>query len=71
MIAADAYSRAEELRGEGDGSLPIYAAAFSQTLISPVLSQHQHLCERFENKSDCWCSTPAPEFFRYLKQSAN
>jgi len=73
VIAADAYSRAEELRGEGDGkSAAIYAAAFSQDAdFYRFYRSINAYVNVFENKSDLLVLDPNSEFFRYLKQSAN
>jgi membrane protease subunit HflC len=73
VIAADAYSRAEELRGEGDGkSAAIYAAAFSQDAdFYRFYRSINAYVNVFESKSDLLVLDPNSEFFRYLKQSAN
>ena len=73
VIAADAYSRAEELRGEGDGkSAAIYAAAFSQDAdFYRFYRSINAYVNVFENKSDLLVLDPNSEFFRYMKQSAN
>jgi membrane protease subunit HflC len=73
VIAADAYSRAEELRGEGDGkSAAVYAAAFSQDAdFYRFYRSINAYVNVFENKSDLLVLDPNSEFFRYLKQSAN
>jgi membrane protease subunit HflC len=73
VIAADAYSQAEDLRGEGDGkSAAIYAAAFSQDAdFYRFYRSINAYVNVFENKSDLLVLDPNSEFFRYLKQSAN
>jgi membrane protease subunit HflC len=73
VIAADAYSRAEELRGEGDGkSSNIYASAFSQ---DPEFYRFYRSVNAyvnvFESKNDLLVLDPNSEFFQYLKQSGN
>jgi modulator of FtsH protease HflC len=73
VISADAYSRAEELRGEGDGkSAAIYAAAFSQDAdFYRFYRSINAYVNVFESKNDLLVLDPNSEFFRYLKQSAN
>jgi len=71
VIAADAYRKAEETRGEGDAkSAAIYAAAFSQ---DPDFYRFYRSINAyvnvFEDKSDLLVVDPESEFFRYLKQS--
>ncbi|HET6470552.1 MAG TPA: protease modulator HflC [Pseudomonadales bacterium] len=71
VIAADAYRKAEETRGEGDAkSAAIYAAAFSQ---DPDFYRFYRSINAyvnvFEDKSDLLVIDPESEFFRYLKQS--
>jgi len=71
VIAADAYRKAEETRGEGDAkSAAIYAAAFNQ---DPDFYRFYRSINAyvnvFEDKSDLLVIDPDSEFFRYLKQS--
>jgi len=71
VIAADAYRKAEETRGDGDAkSAAIYAAAFSQ---DPDFYRFYRSINAyvnvFEDKSDLLVIDPESEFFRYLKQS--
>ena len=71
VIAADAYKKAEETRGEGDAkSAAIYAAAFNQ---DPDFYRFYRSINAyvnvFEDKSDLLVIDPESEFFRYLKQS--
>lgn len=73
VIAADAYSRAEELRGEGDGkSSATYAAAFGA---DPEFYRFYRSVNAyvnvFESKNDLLVLDPNSEFFQYLKQSGN
>jgi modulator of FtsH protease HflC len=73
VIAADAYRRAEELRGEGDGkSAAVYAAAFSQDAdFYRFYRSINAYVNVFENKNDLLVLDPNSEFFKYLKQSAD
>jgi membrane protease subunit HflC len=71
VIAADAYRKAEETRGEGDAkSAAIYAAAFNQ---DPDFYRFYRSINAyvnvFEDKTDLLVIDPESEFFRYLKQS--
>jgi membrane protease subunit HflC len=71
VIAADAYRKAEETRGEGDAkSAAIYASAFNQ---DPDFYRFYRSINAyvnvFEDKSDLLVVDPESEFFRYLKQS--
>ena len=71
VIAAEAYRRAEELRGEGDGkSAGIYAAAYSKDpdfyRFYRSINAYQNV---FESKNDLLVLDPNSEFFKYLKQS--
>jgi len=71
VIAADAYRKAEETRGDGDAkSAAIYAAAFNQ---DPDFYRFYRSINAyvnvFEDKSDLLVIDPESEFFRYLKQS--
>jgi modulator of FtsH protease HflC len=73
VIAADAYRRAEELRGEGDGkSAAIYAAAYNKDpdfyRFYRSINAYQNV---FESKGDLLVLDPNSEFFKYLKQSSN
>jgi membrane protease subunit HflC len=73
VIAADAYRRAEELRGEGDGkSAAIYAAAYNKDpdfyRFYRSINAYQNV---FETKNDLLVLDPNSEFFKYLKQSSN
>src|SRR5262245_19115733 len=64
VIAADAYSRAEDVRGEGDGkSAAIYAAAFSQDAdFYRFYRSINAYVNVFENKSDLLVLDPNSEF---------
>jgi len=71
VIAADAYRKAEETRGDGDAkSAAIYATAFNQ---DPDFYRFYRSINAyvnvFEDKSDLLVIDPESEFFRYLKQS--
>ena len=71
VIAAEAYRKAEETRGEGDAkSAAIYAAAFNQ---DPEFFRFYRSINAyvnvFEDKTDLLVLDPESEFFRYLKQS--
>jgi membrane protease subunit HflC len=71
VIAAEAYRKAEETRGEGDAkSAAIYAAAFNQ---DPDFFRFYRSINAYVNvfaaPSDLLVLDPSGEFFRYLKQS--
>jgi membrane protease subunit HflC len=71
VIAADAYRKAEETRGDGDAkSASIYSAAFDQ---DPDFFRFYRSINAYVNvfgdESDMLVLDPSSEFFRYLKQS--
>ncbi len=73
VILAEAYSRAEEIRGEGDaGAAAIYAAAFNKDQefyeFSRSMSAYQQV---FSNKGDVLLIQPDSEFFKYIKKNKN
>ncbi len=68
VIAADAYRRAEEIRGEGDGrAASIYAGAFNQ---DPEFYRFYRsinaYTQVFSSKDDLLVVDPSSEFFQYL-----
>jgi len=71
VIEADAYRRAEQIRGEGDArSTKTYAAAFNQ---DPEFYEFYRSINAYANvfreKSDMLVLDPSSEFFKYLTSS--
>jgi modulator of FtsH protease HflC len=68
VIAAEAYRRAEEIRGDGDSrAAAIYAAAFNQDpeFYSFYRSINAYV-NVFRDKDDLMVLDPNSDFFRYL-----
>jgi modulator of FtsH protease HflC len=68
VIAADAYRRAEQIRGEGDSrAAAIYAAAYNQDPefygFYRSINAYTHV---FSDKNDLLVVDPGSDFFRYL-----
>ena len=68
VILAEAYKKAEELRGEGDAEAAgIYAESFSQDPeFYEFTRSMKAYVETFENKSDVMLIDSDSEFFKYL-----
>ena len=71
VIGADAYRRAEELRGEGDAtSAATYAAAYNKDPDFYRFYRSTNAYRNvFESKGDLLVLDPSSEFFKYLKKS--
>ena len=70
MIVANAYSKAQAAKGEGDAKASaIYAKAFSQ---NPEFYSFYRSLEAyrssFSNRSDVLVLDPSSDFFRYFKK---
>ncbi|HIE89420.1 MAG: protease modulator HflC [bacterium] len=72
VLLAEAYSKAEEVRGEGDAlAARIYAAAYTQDKDFYEFSRSMTAYQRtFSNKGDILLIQPDSEFFKYLNNSA-
>lgn len=72
VLLAEAYSKAEEVRGEGDAlAARIYAAAYTQDKEFYEFTRSMTAYQRtFSNKGDILLIQPDSEFFKYLKNSA-
>ena len=72
VLLAEAYSKAEEVRGEGDAlAARIYAAAYNQDKDFYEFSRSMTAYQRtFSNKGDILLIQPDSEFFKYLNNSA-
>jgi membrane protease subunit HflC len=70
VIAAEAYKRAEQARGEGDArASAIYADAFSRDAEFYAFYRSINAYQRtFSSKDDVLLLGPDSEFFRYLKK---
>lgn len=70
VILAEAYSMAEEIRGEGDATAAgIYAAAFQKDRQFYEFYRSMAAYQRtFSNKGDVLLIQPDSEFFKYLNQ---
>lgn len=70
VILAEAYSTAEEIRGEGDATAAgIYAAAFQKDRQFYEFYRSMAAYQRtFSNKGDVLLIQPDSEFFKYLNQ---
>lgn len=71
VIEANAYKRAEELRGDGDArSASVYASAFGQDpefyAFYRSINAYSNI---FQDKSDLLVIDPSGKFFKYLKSS--
>ncbi len=71
VILAEAYSKAEEIRGEGDAAAAaIYAAAFNKDKEFYEFSRSMSAYQRvFSNKNDVLLIQPDSDFFKYIKSS--
>jgi len=71
VTLAEAYSKAEEVRGAGDAtSAGIYASAFSKDRDFYEFSRSMSAYQRtFSNKGDILLIQPDSEFFKYLNNS--
>jgi membrane protease subunit HflC len=71
VILAEAYGKAEEVRGEGDAlAARIYAAAYSKDKDFYEFSRSMTAYQRtFSNKGDILLIQPDSEFFKYLNTS--
>lgn len=71
VILAEAYSSAEEIRGEGDArATSIYASAFSKDTEFYEFYRSMSAYQRtFSNKGDVLLFQPDSEFFKYLNSS--
>lgn len=72
VLLAEAYSKAEEVRGEGDAlAARIYAAAYNQDKEFYEFSRSMTAYQRtFSSKGDILLIQPDSEFFKYLNNSA-
>jgi membrane protease subunit HflC len=72
VLLAEAYSKAEEVRGEGDAlAARIYAAAYNQDKEFYEFTRSMTAYQRtFSNKGDILLIQPDSEFFKYLNNSA-
>ena len=73
VIMADAYSTAEQIKGEGDAeSAATYAAAFNKDpeFYKFYRSMNAYRAA-FSNKSDVLIIQPDSDFFKYMNQSKN
>ena len=72
VLVAEAYSAAEETRGEGDAqAASIYAAAFSKDKDFYEFYRSMSAYQRtFSNKGDVLLIQPDSEFFKFLNSSA-
>lgn len=72
VLLAEAYSKAEEVRGEGDAlAARIYAAAYTQDKEFYEFTRSMTAYQRtFSNKGDILLIQPDSEFFKYLNNSA-
>lgn len=72
VILAEAYGKAEEVRGEGDASAAgIYAAAYNKDKDFYEFSRSMSAYQRtFSNKGDILLIQPDSEFFKYLINSS-
>jgi modulator of FtsH protease HflC len=72
VTLAEAYSKAEEVRGAGDAtSAGIYASAFSKDRDFYEFSRSMSAYQRtFSNKGDILLIQPDSEFFKYLNNSS-
>jgi len=72
VTLAEAYSKAEEVRGAGDAtSAGIYASAFSKDRDFYEFSRSMSAYQRtFSNKGDILLLQPDSEFFKYLNNSS-
>ncbi|MBT5723217.1 MAG: protease modulator HflC, partial [Gammaproteobacteria bacterium] len=68
VILAEAYGKAEEVRGEGDATAAgIYAAAYNKDKDFYEFSRSMSAYQRtFSNKGDILLIQPDSEFFKYL-----
>ncbi|MBV1876204.1 MAG: protease modulator HflC [Pseudomonadales bacterium] len=73
IILAEAYSKSEEIRGDGDaGSASIYASAFTKDKEFYRFYRSMNAYKKtFANKSDVLLIDPDSDFFRYLNNSKN
>ncbi|MDA0272094.1 MAG: protease modulator HflC [Proteobacteria bacterium] len=73
VTLAEAYSKAEEVRGAGDAtSAGIYASAFSKDREFYEFSRSMSAYQRtFSNKGDILLIQPDSEFFKYLNNSSD
>jgi membrane protease subunit HflC len=71
VILAEAYSKAEEVRGEGDAlAAGIYASAYTKDKEFYEFSRSMSAYQRtFSNKGDILLIQPDSEFFKYLNRS--
>ena len=71
VILAEAYSSAEEVRGEGDAeAAAIYAAAFQKDKDFYEFYRSMAAYQRtFSNKGDVLLIQPDSEFFKYMNSS--
>ncbi len=71
VILAEAYSSAEEIRGEGDAqAASIYASAFTKDRAFYEFYRSMTAYQRtFSNKGDILLIQPDSEFFKYLNSS--
>ena len=72
VILAEAYGKAEEVRGEGDATAAgIYAAAYNKDKDFYEFSRSMSAYQRtFSNKGDILLIQPDSEFFKYLINSS-
>ena len=72
VLLAEAYSKAEEVRGEGDAlAARIYAAAYTQDKEFYEFTRSMTAYQRtFSSKGDILLIQPDSEFFKYLNNSA-
>ncbi|MFP6803475.1 MAG: protease modulator HflC [Pseudomonadales bacterium] len=72
VLLAEAYSKAEEVRGEGDAlAARIYAAAYNQDKEFYEFTRSMTAYQRtFSSKGDILLIQPDSEFFKYLNNSA-
>jgi membrane protease subunit HflC len=73
IILAEAYSTAEQIRGEGDAaSARIYADAYNQDKeFYKFYRSMQAYRKTFSNKGDVLLINPDSDFFQYLNKSTN
>jgi membrane protease subunit HflC len=72
VLLAEAYGKAEEVRGEGDAlAARIYAAAYTKDKDFYEFSRSMSAYQRtFSNKGDILLIQPDSEFFKYLNNSS-
>jgi Membrane protease subunits, stomatin/prohibitin homologs len=73
VILAEAYKKAQDLKGQGDAkATAIYGAAYG---VNPEFYAFYRSLEAykasFANKSDVMVLDPSSDFFRFLRQGAN